>query len=229
MWASGRPTARSGRCCSLPPPRLGPSWCVAVFLLSSRSLHGGCVQGTRPGLVEQHPAPVLAQCTGPRCAPCARWAPRLHPACASPPSQVNINPAYRASELAYALGQAGVSVLVLAPGLRGGRGFVEMAESVRKQTPQLRLRLLLAEEGLPEGGLVWGRCWVAGGGSVVCAYVCVQRWPVPGSRHARDRKALLPPRRPRAAAACPPLLRRLPELAGGVRGGAGARAGGGAG
>ncbi|EFN57192.1 hypothetical protein CHLNCDRAFT_21648 [Chlorella variabilis] len=93
---------------------------------------------------------------------CAEWAVLQFATAKIGAILVNINPAYRASELAYALGQAGVSVLVLAPGLRGGRGFVEMAESVRKQTPQLRLRLLLAEEGLPEGGLVWRAVCEAG-------------------------------------------------------------------
>ena len=66
---------------------------------------------------------------------------------------MNINPAYRASELAYALTQAGVSVLVLAPGLKGGHEFLDMAGSLGPgQAPQLRHRVLLCVADPPPAG-----------------------------------------------------------------------------
>lgn len=79
-------------------------------------------------------------------------AARSSPPASSPaPLQVNINPAYRASELSYALTQAGVSMLVLAPGLRGGREFVGMLDGVRGQLPRLQRCVLLGDD-TPEGG-----------------------------------------------------------------------------
>ena len=74
--------------------------------------------------------------------------------------QVNINPAYRAGELTYALNQAGVSALVLARGLRGSREFIDIVDSVAAKT-QLEHRVLLADEA-PEGESL-GLC-----GAVAC-------------------------------------------------------------
>ena len=69
------------------------------------------------------------------------------------PAQVSINPAYRASELAYALTQAGVSMLVLARGLKGGHEFLDMADSLTPgQVPQLRHRVLLCGADSPPTG-----------------------------------------------------------------------------
>ena len=65
------------------------------------------------------------------------------------PTQVNINPAYRAAELTYALNQASVTALVLAKGLKGSREFIEIVDSVVAQT-QLQHRILLADDA-PEG------------------------------------------------------------------------------
>ena len=91
--------------------------------------------------------------------------PNPHP----PLLQVNINPAYRASELAFALTQAGVSVLVLAPGLKGGRQFLDMADSLGPgQVPQLRHRVLLFGADPPPAGA-----------PAAAAVVCVH--PVSGS------------------------------------------------
>lgn len=78
--------------------------------------------------------------------------------------QVNINPAFQAAELAYALAQSGVSVLVLAPGLRGSRGFLDIAGSpeVAVQAAQLRHMVLLGKGAAPEGERCWaglGRAW----------------------------------------------------------------------
>lgn len=88
--------------------------------------------------------------------------------------QVNINPAYRAAELAYALNQAGVTTLVLAPGLRGSREFIATVGQVADQT-QLRHRILIGGDA-PEGergavgAVVQRRRWGgAGGGSGVGA------------------------------------------------------------
>src|SRR6266540_1227936 len=55
---------------------------------------------------------------------------------------VNINPAYRTSELAYALGQSGVSTLVLARGFRQA-DYVAMVEAVAGETPALTRKVVL--------------------------------------------------------------------------------------
>src|SRR4029450_10510613 len=52
---------------------------------------------------------------------------------------VNINPAYRTSELAYALGQSGVSTLVLAPRFRQA-DYLGMLDQVAGDVPSLRRR-----------------------------------------------------------------------------------------
>ncbi|PRW33815.1 AMP-binding isoform A [Chlorella sorokiniana] len=82
---------------------------------------------------------------------------------------VNINPAYRAGELAYALNQSAVTTLVLARGLKGSREFIEIVDSVVGQT-QLRHRILLADEA-PEGYTSWAALRAAGAadGSLVAA------------------------------------------------------------
>ncbi|HVD01745.1 MAG TPA: AMP-binding protein [Candidatus Dormibacteraeota bacterium] len=74
---------------------------------------------------------------------------------------VNINPAYKTSELEYALNQSGVSFLVLAKAFRTN-DYVAMLASVRAQCPELRESLVL-EDGwealladaakVPESGL----------------------------------------------------------------------------
>jgi len=55
---------------------------------------------------------------------------------------VNINPAYKTTELEYALTQSGVSVLLLARGFRQS-DYVGMAEDVRPRCPALRERIVL--------------------------------------------------------------------------------------
>ncbi|KAL4446717.1 hypothetical protein ABPG77_007961 [Micractinium sp. CCAP 211/92] len=84
---------------------------------------------------------------------------------------VNINPAFQAAELAYALAQSGVSVLVLAPGMRGSRGFLDIAGSpeVAAQAAQLRHRVLLGEGPAPEGYLSWAQLRAAGAGPGLAA------------------------------------------------------------
>ena len=58
---------------------------------------------------------------------------------------VNINPAYRTSELAYALQQSGTSLLVLARGFRTA-DYVAMLADVRERCPDLRSSLVLDDE-----------------------------------------------------------------------------------
>ncbi|MFG3380047.1 AMP-binding protein [Streptomyces sp. NPDC047999] len=75
---------------------------------------------------------------------------------------VNINPAYRAHELAYVLNQAGVSLLVASRSHKGS-DYAAMVESVRGRCPALRSvhligdaswdRLLEAGEGVPEAAV----------------------------------------------------------------------------
>ncbi len=66
---------------------------------------------------------------------------------------VNVNPAYRTSELAYALGQSGVSMLVLAPRFRQA-DYVAMLDQVADQLPALHRRVVLGPE-TPAGAMGW--------------------------------------------------------------------------
>jgi fatty-acyl-CoA synthase len=66
---------------------------------------------------------------------------------------VNINPAYRTSEVAYALGQSGVSTLVLAPRFRQA-DYLAMLDEVDEQVPALKQRIVLGPEA-PPGALRW--------------------------------------------------------------------------
>jgi fatty-acyl-CoA synthase len=66
---------------------------------------------------------------------------------------VNINPAYRTSELAYALGQSGVSLLVLAPRFRQA-DYLDMLDQVAAQVPTLQRRIVLGPEA-PPGAMSW--------------------------------------------------------------------------
>jgi fatty-acyl-CoA synthase len=66
---------------------------------------------------------------------------------------VNINPAYRTSELEYALAQSGVSTLVLAPGFRSA-DYVDMLDQVAAQVPTLQRRVVLGPEA-PPGAMRW--------------------------------------------------------------------------
>ena len=58
---------------------------------------------------------------------------------------VNINPAYKTTELEYALHQSGVSVLLLAEGFRQS-SYVSMLDEVRPRLSGLRLSLVLEQD-----------------------------------------------------------------------------------
>jgi fatty-acyl-CoA synthase len=58
---------------------------------------------------------------------------------------VNINPAYKASELQYALGQSGVSLLIHAKAFRTG-DYVAMVDEVRGHCPDLRESIVIDTE-----------------------------------------------------------------------------------
>jgi fatty-acyl-CoA synthase len=69
---------------------------------------------------------------------------------------VTINPAYRPSELGYALRKVGVSVLVMAPRFRD-TDYVELLEEVRAECPQLGRTVVLGDDWnafLAEGEIV---------------------------------------------------------------------------
>jgi fatty-acyl-CoA synthase len=66
---------------------------------------------------------------------------------------VNVNPAYRTSELAYALGQSGVSTLVLAPRFRQA-DYLDMLDQVATELPALGRRVVLSGE-VPAGAMGW--------------------------------------------------------------------------
>ncbi len=66
---------------------------------------------------------------------------------------VNVNPAYRTSELAYALAQSGVSTLVLAPRFRQA-DYLAMLDQVAGQVPTLGRRVVLGPQA-PPGALRW--------------------------------------------------------------------------
>jgi fatty-acyl-CoA synthase len=80
---------------------------------------------------------------------------------------VNVNPAYRTSELAYALAQSGVSTLVLAPHFRQA-DYVAMLDEVAAsgQLPQLRRRIVLGPQ-TPPGALGWDDLREAAAGATV--------------------------------------------------------------
>ncbi|WP_224250006.1 AMP-binding protein [Hyalangium gracile] len=58
---------------------------------------------------------------------------------------VNLNPAYKSSELEYSLRQSGTSVLLLASGFRQS-DYRKMLEEVRPRCPELRLALVLEDD-----------------------------------------------------------------------------------
>jgi fatty-acyl-CoA synthase len=66
---------------------------------------------------------------------------------------VNVNPAYRAAELEYALNKSGVSVLLHARGFRSS-DFVRLLAEVRPRCPELRERVIIDDE--------WGSFLAAG-------------------------------------------------------------------
>src|SRR5512132_1588147 len=66
---------------------------------------------------------------------------------------VNINPAYRTTELGYALGQSGVSTLVLAPRFRTA-DYLDMLGQVAGDLPALRRRVVLGPD-TPAGAMSW--------------------------------------------------------------------------
>src|SRR4029450_10437313 len=88
---------------------------------------------------------------------------------------VNVNPAYRTSELAYALGQSGVSTLVLAPRFRTA-DYLDMLGQVAGDLPALRRRVVLGPD-TPAGAMGWDELREGGG-----------RVPV---ERLREREALL--------------------------------------
>ena len=74
---------------------------------------------------------------------------------------VNINPAYRTAELAYALGQSGVSTLVLAPGFRQA-DYLDMLDAVAPELPAWGGGWCSAARSRP--GRWAGRSWSRGAG-----------------------------------------------------------------
>ncbi|HEY7605592.1 MAG TPA: AMP-binding protein, partial [Actinomycetes bacterium] len=88
---------------------------------------------------------------------------------------VNVNPAYRTSELAYALGQSGVSTLVLAPRFRQA-DYLDMVDQVAGDLPALARRVVLGPD-TPPGAMGWDELRSGAG-----------RVPV---ERLRDRQALL--------------------------------------
>jgi fatty-acyl-CoA synthase len=67
---------------------------------------------------------------------------------------VNINPAYRTTELSYALGQSGVSTLVLAPRFRQA-DYLDMLGQVATELPALGRRVVLGGGDVPAGAMGW--------------------------------------------------------------------------
>ncbi len=66
---------------------------------------------------------------------------------------VNVNPAYRTSELAYALRQSGVSTLVLAARFRQA-DYLAMLDEVAGDLPALQRRIVLGSDA-PAGAMSW--------------------------------------------------------------------------
>jgi fatty-acyl-CoA synthase len=74
---------------------------------------------------------------------------------------VNVNPAYRTTELAYALGQSGVATLVLAPRFRTA-DYLDMLDQVAGQLPALGRRVVLGPD-TPAGAIGWDELRQGGG------------------------------------------------------------------
>jgi fatty-acyl-CoA synthase len=83
----------------------------------------------------------------------AEWATLQYATAKAGAILVNVNPAYRTSELAYALGQSGVSTLVLAPGFRQA-DYLAMVDAVAGETPALTRRVVLGSQA-PSGAMGW--------------------------------------------------------------------------
>ena len=75
---------------------------------------------------------------------------------------VNINPAYRSNEMAYAVNQSGLRLLVTAPSFESSDYLARIAE-VRGQLPRLERVVVLGEKGTGEqGDLLWDEMLDAG-------------------------------------------------------------------
>ena len=76
---------------------------------------------------------------------CAEWTCLQYASARVGAILVNINPAYRANELAYALKLAGVSTLVAATGFRDA-DYLAMLASVRRELPRLQRVIVLGDD-----------------------------------------------------------------------------------
>jgi fatty-acyl-CoA synthase len=76
---------------------------------------------------------------------CAEWVLVQYATARVGAVMVNINPAYRAHELAYVLGQSGISVLVSSTGHKG-TDYRELVRQVAGQCPALRERVFIGED-----------------------------------------------------------------------------------
>ncbi len=75
---------------------------------------------------------------------------------------VNINPAYRAGEMAYAVNQSGLRLLVTAPAFKSS-AYLARIEEVRLQLPRLERVVVLGEKGTGvPGDLLWNEMIAAG-------------------------------------------------------------------
>ena len=85
---------------------------------------------------------------------CVEWTLLQFAAAKAGAILVNVNPAYRASELAHALRQSGTRLLVAAPGFKSS-DYVAMIESVRADLPALEQVVVLGPDwdSLVAGGL----------------------------------------------------------------------------
>jgi fatty-acyl-CoA synthase len=93
----------------------------AVDRLASALIEAGLAKGDRVGVWAPN---------------CAEWTIVQYATARAGVILVNINPAYRLSELEYALGQSGCRWIFSAQALKGS-DFVEMVESVRPKLPEL--------------------------------------------------------------------------------------------
>jgi fatty-acyl-CoA synthase len=91
----------------------------------------------------------------------AEWATLQYATAKAGAILVNVNPAYRTSELAYALGQSGVSTLVLAPGFRQA-DYLDMLDQVAGELPALARRVVLGPD-TPPGAMGWEELADGGG------------------------------------------------------------------
>ena len=110
---------------------------------------------------------------------------------------VNVNPAYRPNELAYALGHSGVRLLVTAESFKTS-DYLAMIAQVRDELPGLERVVTIGNtKAAGERDLLWHELVAAGDGSELDALRAARRRSIATTRSTSSTRAA-PPATPRA-------------------------------